>query len=75
MVDTEYTPDNYKSSKVSIGAIIKSPKMLRLAPDPLNRGCGAKRLPTSFAPVSSTNVKVSPQNFLTFSFNHFATLV
>ena len=38
-------------------------------------GGGAKRPPTSFSPVTSTNVKISPQIFLTFSFNHFATLM
>ena len=31
--------------------------------------------PTSFSPVISTNVGLSPQIFLTFSFNPFATLV
>ena len=31
-------------------------------------------LPTSFSPVTSTHVGISPQNFLIFSFNHFATL-
>ena len=30
---------------------------------------------TSFFPVPSTNVGISPQNFLTFSFNPFGTLV
>ena len=35
----------------------------------------AKRPPTSFSPVTSTNVEIRPQNFLTFSFNLFATLV
>ena len=34
-----------------------------------------KALPTSFSPVTFTNVGISPQNFLTFSFNPFATLV
>ena len=29
----------------------------------------------SFSPVTSTNVGISPQNFLTFIFNPFATLV
>ena len=38
-------------------------------------GVGQKGLTTSFSPVTSTNVGVSPQNFLTFSFNSFATLV
>ena len=31
--------------------------------------------PTSFFPVTSTNVGIGPYNFLTFSFNAFATLV
>ena len=31
--------------------------------------------PTSFLPVTSTNVGIGPYNFLTFSFNPFATLV
>ena len=31
--------------------------------------------PTSFPAVTSTNVGTSHQNFLTFSFNSFATLV
>ena len=30
---------------------------------------------TSFFPVTSTNVGFGPQNFLTFSFNPFTTLV
>ena len=31
--------------------------------------------PTSFSPVTSTKVRLSSQNFLTFSFNLFVTLV
>ena len=31
--------------------------------------------PTSFSPVTSTTVGFGPQNFLTFSYNPFATLV
>ena len=30
--------------------------------------------PTSFSPVTSTNVGFGPKNFLTFSFNPFVTL-
>ena len=30
---------------------------------------------TRFSPVTSTNVRISPQNFLTLRFNPFATLV
>ena len=36
---------------------------------------GKKTPPTSFSPVTSTNVGISLQNFLTFNFNTFATLV
>ena len=36
---------------------------------------GQKDPPTSFSFVSSTNVEFGPKNFLTFSFNPFATLV
>ena len=32
-------------------------------------GEGAKRHPTCFSSVTSTNVRISPQNFLTFNFN------
>ena len=38
-------------------------------------GVGAKRPPTSFSPATYTNIVISPQNFLTFSFNSFATLL
>ena len=38
-------------------------------------GRGVKKPPTSFSSVTSANVGISPQNFLTFSFNPFATLV
>ena len=34
-----------------------------------------KDSPTSFSPVTSTNLGLSPQNILTFSFNLFATVV
>ena len=39
-------------------------------------GGGQKRPPpTNFSPVTSTNKGIGPQNFLTFTFNRFATLV
>ena len=41
----------------------------------MGRGGSKKDPPTSFSPVTSTNVGFDPKNFLTFSFNHFATLV
>ena len=40
------------------------------------RGRGSKKAtPTSFSPVTSINVALSLENFPTFSFNPFATLV
>ena len=38
-------------------------------------GGGQKGPSTSPAPVTSTDVEISPQNVLTFIFNHFATMV
>ena len=35
MVDSEYSTDNSKSSKISIEAIMKNPEMLRLVPNHL----------------------------------------
>ena len=36
---------------------------------------GGKRPPTSFSPVTSTNVRISRHNLVTFIFDPFATLV
>ena len=33
MVDNEYSTDNYRFSKINIGAVIKNPEMLNCAPD------------------------------------------
>ena len=33
MVDSQYSTDNYKSSKIRIGAITKNPGVLKLIPD------------------------------------------
>ena len=38
-------------------------------------GGATKEAPTSFSSVTSSNVRVSPQNFLTSSFNIFVTLL
>ena len=43
--------------------------------NPIQDRGGGKKPPTSFSPVTSTNVGSGPQNFLTFGFNPFATLV
>ena len=36
---------------------------------------GGKKVPYQIFPVISTNLGISPQNFLTFSFSPFPTLV
>ena len=36
---------------------------------------GGKKLPYQPSPVTSTNVRIIPKNFMTFIFNHFATLI
>ena len=36
MFDSEYNTDSFKSLKISNGAIIKNPEMLRFVPDHLN---------------------------------------
>ena len=43
--------------------------------NPIQGGGGQKCSPTSFSPVTSTNVGISPKNVLTFSFNPFDRLV
>ena len=44
--------------------------------NPIQDGGGVKKATrTRFSPVTSTNVPISPQNFLTLRFNPFATLV
>ena len=49
MVDSEYSPDNDKSLKISIGAIIKNQEMLRVFVDHLKtkKMCkhAAKKIP------------------------------
>ena len=42
--------------------------------NPLRMG-GQKVPPTGFSPVTSTNVGISPQNFLTLSFYPFVTML
>ena len=49
--------------------------LLSLHINPIQDVGGQKSPPTSFSPVTSTNVRISAQNVLAFSFNPFATLV
>ena len=72
--------DNHITDKVKVVLYLlnyASKKELKHAAgvNPIQDGVGAKRPPTSFSPVTSTNLGLSLQNFLTFSFNPFATLV
>ena len=46
----------------------------RVCFNPIQDG-GQKSPPTNLFPVNSANIGISPQNFLNFSFNSFATLV
>ena len=65
VVRWHYPCNNNKRGNVNSGVI-----------NPIQDGGGAKSPPpTSFSPVTSTNVGFGSQNFLTFSFNPFATLV
>ena len=49
MADSEYSTDDSKSSKISIGAVIKNPEMLKFVPDHLKTkkmcNCAVKILP------------------------------
>ena len=55
-------------------SIYKIPRNVNPIQDGVGRGAKSP-LPTSFSPITSTNVGLSPQNVLTFSFNSFATPV
>ena len=57
MVDSEYSPDNYKSSKISIGAIIKNPEMLRFVSDHL------KTKKMCILSVDLNNINLDDANF------------
>ena len=43
--------------------------------NPIQDGGRPRKRPISFSPVTSRNVKISSQDFLTFNFDCFATLV
>ena len=49
--------------------------LIRINPIQDGREGVAKRPSSSFSPVTSTNVGLSPQNILSFSCNTFATVV
>ena len=49
MVDSKYSTDDYKSSKISIGAVMRKPKILKFVPDHFKAKrmciCAVKKLP------------------------------
>ena len=55
-------------------SIYKIPRNVNPIQDGVGRGAKSP-LPTSFSPITSKNVRLSPQNFLTFSFNSFSAPV
>ena len=62
----------------NLGRIMTQNFVLKLDPfliNPIQDG-GRQKVPlTSTSPLTFTNIGISPKNFLTFSFNPFATLV
>ena len=58
-----------KQGKIQNKYIIDTVQKMKLPINPIQDGVGAKRPPTSFSVVTSTNVGISPKNFLNFSFN------
>ena len=49
--------------------------MQELVINPIQDGGGTTPSPTNFSPITSTNVEITQQNSLTFSFNTYATLL
>ena len=62
----------------NLGRIMTQNFVLKLDPfliNPIQDG-GRQKVPlTSTSPLTFINIGISPKNFLTFSFNPFATLV
>ena len=62
----------------NLGRIMTQNFVLKLDPlliNPIQDGGRQKAPLTSASPLTFTNIGISPKNFLTFSFNPFATLV
>ena len=69
------TDKNITEKLQTFTSIIRTNETYRSPLTLFRMGLGQKGPPISFSPVTSTNVETSPQNFLTFSFNPFATLM
>ena len=67
---------NYKIQQNLCKKLLRKTKKLYFESlNPVQDGRGQKSPPTSFSPVTSTNVGIRSQNFLTFSFNLFDGLL
>ena len=49
--------------------------MQELVINPIQDGGGTTPSPTNFSPITSTNVEITHQNFLTFIFTTYAKLL
>ena len=69
--------DCYKNQKMCNKAVDNYLHALEVVPDYFNpfQDGYKKNSRSSFSPVTSTEVRISYQNFLTFSFNPFSRLV
>ena len=71
-----WNSNNKTNKMIKTGILTKTIPTCFLSTLTLFRTGGVKRPPpTSFSPVTSTNVGIRPENFLTFSFNPFERLV
>ena len=76
ITDNNLTNKNITEKLQIFTNIIRTNETYRSPLTLFRMGRGAKAPPPiSFSPVTSTNVEISPQNILTFSFNPFATLL
>ena len=64
MADSDYSTDNYKSLKISIGTVIKNPEMVRFIPNHLKTKSmyknAVRKLPfiTRYVPVKKCIIKL-----------------
>ena len=65
----------FQTLKIAILMGSFNPNLKKYELNPIQDRGGQKATPTSSSPVTSTNVRFGPQKLLTFSFNHFATLM
>ena len=64
----------WHSKKLNKSFVFKTRPEIGETSNPIQMRVGQKGSPTSSSTVNSSNVRISPQNFLSFSFNISATL-